>query len=332
MKRSILAGLLMTILLFVPPLIFAPATASVYPRETGEKPEPVPQEPTAVRTDADVTVRVWNGERVVVTTLADFLPGVVGGEMPAAFEPAALAAQAVAERTYIYYYLHKGPKSAHPDADVCTDPGCCSAWLSPEEARQRWGDRYEEYSARVGDAVAETDGQIILYDGAPIMAAFHSSSAGATADSGQVWAADLPYLRSVASPETEDTVPNYYSVTTLDPADFRAILQAKHPEAELSDSPAEWITGVVYDGTGRVERLTVGGVTVSGVEMRAMYSLRSACFTVAAEGEGVVFRVTGYGHGVGMSQYGANELAKQGKTWREILQWYYTGVTIGPAV
>ncbi len=329
MKSPILAGLMMTVFLFLPALLLAPATAAVYPGKTDEP--PAPQETAATRADAEVTVRVRDGEQVVVTTLADYLPGVVGGEMPAAFEPAALSAQAVAERTYIYYYLRSGPKAAHPDADVCTDPGCCSAWLSPEEARQRWGDHYEAYSDRISRAVADTDGQIILYDGAPILAVFHSSSAGATAASGQVWAADLPYLRSVSSPETGDTVPNYYSVTTLAPADFRAIFLARYPQADLSGETAEWIGGVAYDETGRVERLTVGGVTLSGVEMRALFSLRSACFTVTAEGESVTFRVTGYGHGVGMSQYGANELARQGKSWQEILQWYYTGVTVGPA-
>ncbi|MBQ1675611.1 MAG: stage II sporulation protein D [Oscillospiraceae bacterium] len=331
-KTPILTGLLMTALLFVPPLLFTPETAAVV-SPTEEKP-PVPvqeQTPDTVRHDADVKLRVWDGKEVHETTLAEYLPGVVRGEMPATFEPAALAAQAAAERTYIYYHLQGQRKKSHPDADVCTDSGCCSAWMSQEEARKRWGDRYEEYEAKVDRAVAETDGQIILYDGAPILAVFHSSSAGATAASGQVWSADLPYLRSVSSPETEDTVPNYYSVTTLSAGEFRSSFLASFPKADLSGDPAGWITGTVKDDSGRVERITVGGVTVSGTELRAVFSLRSTAFTVSAEGEKVTFRVTGYGHGVGMSQYGANELARQGKTWQEILQWYYTGVTIGPA-
>lgn len=332
MKTPILTGLLMTALLFVPPLIFTPATAAVASPAEENTPAPVQEHsPDAVRHDADVTLRVWDGEEVRETTLAEYLPGVVRGEMPAAFEPAALAAQAVAERTYIYYHLQGQRKSSHPDADVCTDPGCCSAWISQEEAGRQWGDRYQEYEAKVDRAVAETDGQIILYDGAPILAVFHSSSAGATAASGQVWSADLPYLRSVSSPETGDTVPNYYSVTTLTAGEFRSSFLASFPEADLSGDPAGWITDSVRDDSGRVEQITVGGVTVSGTELRAVFSLRSTAFTVSAEGESVTFRVTGYGHGVGMSQYGANELARQGKTWREILQWYYTGVTIGPA-
>ena len=331
MKKSMLTGLLMTVLLFVPPLIFTPATAAVAPPKE-ETSAPVEEKtPEAVHRDADVKLRVWDGKKVRETTLAEYLPGVVRGEMPATFENAALAAQAVAERTYIYYHLQGSRKSSHPDADVCTDPACCSAWISSKEAKKRWGDHYEEYEARVDKAVADTDGQIILYDGAPILAVFHSSSAGSTAASGQVWAADLPYLRSVSSPETEDTVPNYYSVTTLTAEEFRKTFLASFPDADLSGEAKGWITGAVRDDSGRVEQITVGGVTVTGAQMRATFSLRSTAFTATAEGEEITFRVTGYGHGVGMSQYGANELARQGKTWQEILQWYYTGVTIGPA-
>ena len=331
MKTPILTGLLMTVLLFVPPLIFTPATASVTPPRE-EAPAPIQEQtPDPVRRDGDVELRVWDGKEVRKTTMAAYLPGVVAGEMPPTFEPAALAAQAVAERTYIYYHLLGQRKGSHPDADVCTDPGCCSAWLSPEEARTRWGDSYEEYEAKVEQAVTDTDGQIILYDGAPIMAVFHSSSAGATAASGQVWSADLPYLRSVTSPETADSVPNYYSVTTVKADAFRETFLTAYPEADLSGDAAEWIGSAVRDDSGRVEEMTVGGVTVSGARLRTMFSLRSTAFTVSAEGEDITFRVTGYGHGVGMSQYGANELARQGKSWQEILRWYYTGVTIGPA-
>ena len=209
MKKAILTGLLMTVLLFVPPLLFTPAATVMPSAPAVETPGQAQEESAPARPDAETALRVWDGEQVVETTLADYLPGVVRGEMPATFEPAALAAQATAERTYIYYHLRSGPKAAHPDADVCTDPSCCSAWLSPEEARKRWGDHFEAYNARITRAVTETDGQIILYDGAPILAVFHSSSAGATADSGQVWAADLPYLHSVSSPESGDNVPNY---------------------------------------------------------------------------------------------------------------------------
>ena len=327
MRQAVLTGFLMVALLFVPPLFFAaPAETAPAPAPASDAPAEAP--PASLR-DSRTVLRVWNGEQVEEMTLAEYLPGVVRGEMPATFEPQALAAQAVAERTYIYYQLRGGPKDAHPDADICTDPSCCSAWTSRETAREKWGDRFDEYEARIDRAVTETDGQVLLYDGAPILAAFHSSSAGTTASSGDVWSADLPYLRSVVSPESGDTVPNYYSVVTVPAEEFRDVFLAAHPEAELEGDAAGWISDVRDNESGRVESATVGGVTVRGTELRSLYGLRSACFTVSVDDGGVTFRVTGYGHGVGMSQYGANELAREGKTWQEIVAWYYTGVTVG---
>lgn len=333
MKNAVLAGLIMALVLFVPPFLLpgrGAATAAVPPQED-EKPVKTPSETavsTASRRDADVTLRVQVGEQIEEMTLASYLPGVVRGEMYPAFEQAALAAQAVAERTYVCYQLRAGTKDAHPDADVCTDPRCCSAWLSEADARRKWGDSFDRYEEKIDRAVQETDGQILLYDGAPILAVFHSSSSGVTANSGDVWVSDLPYLKSVASPENEETVPDYYSVVTVKPEDFRRIVLSAYPEADLSGAASGWITDVTENSSGRVESLRVGGVPVSGTQMRSLFSLRSACFSVSA-GEEIVFRVTGYGHGVGMSQYGANELARQGKTWREILFWYYTDVTVG---
>lgn len=319
----------MAAVLFLSPLPFLPQPQP-QPQPEDSPPAAEAQSPAeSRRQDADVTLRVWNGQETVETTLAAYLPGVVRGEMPATFEPEALAAQAVAERTYICYHLRLGRKSAHPDADVCTDPSCCSAWMPEETARERWGEEYAAYQAKIDRAVEETDGKIILYDSEPILAAFHSSSAGRTVTSGEVWRTDLPYLRSVESPESGDSVPNYYSVTTVEAGDFRSAFCAAHPEADLTGEVTDWISAVRYSDSGRVEEAVVGGVAVAGTELRGIFSLRSACFTVAAEGDEVVFRVTGYGHGVGMSQYGADELARQGKTWQEILQWYYTGVTIG---
>lgn len=333
MKRAILWGWLMAAALFVPPLLTGQrqgAAQEKTERTPGHTAPLAAQEQTqAARTDAEVTLRVKNGDEVMETTLAAYLPGVVRGEMPPSFEPEALKAQAVAERTFICRQMETGRKSAHPDADVCTDPGCCSAWMPEETARQRWGGDYEVLEARVEAAVTGTDGQILLYDGAPILAVFHSSSAGVTASSGDVWSSDLPYLQSVTSPESGDSVPNYYSVVAVSADALRSAVSAAHPEAEFSGEPETWLGEVKTNGSGRVETVTVGGAVLGGAEARQLFALRSACFTPSWDGESFVFRVTGYGHGVGMSQYGANELARQGKTWQEILLWYYTGVTVG---
>ena len=329
MRQTIAAGLFLLMLLFLPPWLRAEEPA---PQED-TSPQPIQTQQAAPEdgtgSDAAHTLRLWNGSAVETMTAAEYLPGVVRGEMPAAFETEALKAQAVAERTYLYYRMASAPKDSHPDADVCTDPACCTAWLSETDARAKWGDKFDQCEVKIQQAVTDTDGQVVLYEGAPIMAVFHSSSAGATAASGDVWAAELPYLVSVKSPESPDSVPNYYSVNTFTAESFRTAFLAAHPEAKLSGDTGGWIRDVLLTDTGRVASATVGGVSITGKELRSLYGLRSTAFTVEASGDSVIFRVTGYGHGVGMSQYGANELAKEGKNWQEILQWYYTGVTIG---
>lgn len=325
MRRSMAAALVLTVLLFGGAYLAAGKTPAQETVPDGAAQEQSPQG----QKDSGVQLTVKNGDAVENMALDAYLQGVVRGEMPASFEQEALKAQAAAERTYVYYQLAAGRKEAHPQADVCTDPACCNAWLSEEAAREKWGGDFDGWERRIEEAVAATDGQVALYDGQPIMAVFHSSSAGATVASGDVWAAELPYLVSVKSPESPDSVPNYYSVNTFTAESFRTAFLAAHPEAKLSGDTGGWIRDVLLTDTGRVASATVGGVSITGKELRSLYGLRSTAFTVEASGDSVIFRVTGYGHGVGMSQYGANELAKEGKTWQEILQWYYTGVTIG---
>ena len=327
MKESVAAGLMLTVLLFAMSWLHAaqtpPDKATTAAAQTTELAAETATD-TGLR-DSEIYLRVKIDGTVQTMTMAEYLPGVVRGEMLPGFDAEALKAQAVAERTYICYQMEKGAKAAHPDADVCDDAGCCSAYLSEEDARQKWGNLFTTYEEKIQASVADTDGMVMLYDGTPIMAVFHSSSAGRTAACGDVWSADLPYLVSVESPEAASSVPNYYSVKTISRDEFQRIFTAAYPQADFSGT---WVTGRTENASGRVDSITVGGIPVSGNEMRSLYGLRSTCFTVET-GEEVVFRVTGYGHGVGMSQYGAEELAKQGKTWQEILQWYYTDITLG---
>lgn len=323
MRKYAAAGLALTVLLF--------GGAYLAAGEPTAEPEPSAPETAAVHHDRDVTLTIQDGGTTEQMTLERYLTGVVRGEMPAAFEMEALRAQAAAERSYVYYQLAAGRKDAHPDADFCTDHTCCSAYLSETAAREKWGGDFAPWNTRVEQAVSDTDGQVVLYNGRPILAVFHSSSAGRTAAAGDVWSGDLPYLVSVDSPEGEETVPNYYSTVTFTAAEARDLLLAARPEIKLTGAPETWFGAVTENDSGRVETVSVAGTDIEGTEMRRIFSLRSACFTLTADAESVTFRVTGYGHGVGMSQYGAEQLAKAGKTWQEILAWYYTGVTIGPA-
>ena len=326
MRRSMAAALVLTVLLFGGAYLAAGGERVPETRE-GDAQEQSAQG----QRDSAVLLTVQDGETVESMALDQYLRGVVRGEMPASFELEALKAQAAAERTYVYYQLAAGRKEAHPDADVCTDPGCCSAWLSEEAAREKWGEDFDGWESRIEEAVAATDGQTALYDGQPILAVFHSSSAGKTAEAGDVWSGDVPYLRSVDSPEGEETVPNYYSAAEFTAAEAKTLLAQAHPELTFSGGPDKWFGAAERDDSGRVSTVEVCGAPLRGVEVRRIFSLRSACFTIDAAAEKVTFRVTGYGHGVGMSQYGANELARQGKTWQEILTWYYAGITVGPA-
>ena len=326
MRRSMAAALVLTVLLF------GGAYLAAGKERVPETQEGDAQEQSAQgQRDSAVLLTVQDGETVESMALDQYLRGVVRGEMPASFELEALKAQAAAERTYVYYQLAAGRKEAHPDADVCTDPACCNAWLSEEAAREKWGEDFDGWESRIEEAVAATDGQTALYDGQPILVVFHSSSAGKTAEAGDVWSGDVPYLRSVDSPEGEETVPNYYSAAEFTAAEAKTLLAQAHPELTFSGGPDKWFGAVERDDSGRVSTVGGCGAPLRGVEARRIFSLRSACFTIDAAAERVTFRVTGYGHGVGMSQYGANELARQGKTWQEILMWYYADITVGPA-
>ena len=217
----------------------------------------------------------------------------------------------------------------HPDGDVCTQITCCQAYITPEDAAQRWGEQAQAYGEKIRRAVADTDGEVILYDGAPIQAVFFSSAAGETLDAVEVWGSEVPYLSAVASPEG-DEVPNYHTEAAFSAAEFRSILTGAYPEADLSGEPAQWLGSVRRNSAGGVASMVIGGTELTGGQLRALFGLRSTYIDLTVRGDELVFSVTGYGHGVGMSQYGANAMAKAGADYREILTWYYTGVTVEP--
>ena len=323
-RHAARVGLLLAALLFALPVF----TVTVV---RGQRASEQPEEPIHLLPPGEIdsarTLRVLDGDTVTEMSFSDYLQGVLRAEMPASFQEDALRAQAVAARTYTYYKMQNGGN--HGDtADICTDHSCCQAFLGKDRAAENWGKNAERYEAKIENAVSATDGQVMLYGGAPILAVFHSSSAGETWNSGEVWAQDLPYLQSVSSPEGEG-VPNYYSTVELTEAEFREKFLAARPEADLSGPASGWIRDPVMDGV-HVESVTIGGVSVSGPSVRSIFGLRSASFTAEAGDGKITFYVTGYGHGVGLSQYGANAMAEAGSTWREILEHYYTGVTIGP--
>lgn len=276
--------------------------------------------------DDSVTLTVLIGGEERTMTLGDYLWGVVAAEMPAGFEQQALNAQAAAARTYtVYQMLHH--TAAHA-ADLCDDVGCCQAWISREERAEKWaGEDADALSAKITQAVADTDGMAVCYEGAPIQALFHAASAAFTRSAAEVFGEELPYLQSVESPEG-DEVPNYYSVVTVPSTEFVEKLTAAAPGCDFSGDSSGWIGPTVYDAAGLSTAVQIGGQEVPTRTLRTLFSLRSSSLSVEMRDGNAVFYVTGYGHGVGMSQYGANALAKQGKSWQEILTWYYSGTDV----
>ena len=339
MGKHLGSSLILLFLLFFLAWLWAEPTIKEEPLppeenvENGE-PEPLPEnqaEPTAPvgQLDGASPVRVLIGGEVREMDMGTYLLGVVRAEMPASFSPEALKAQAVAARTYTYYKMRNGGSANHPQADACDDINCCKAYMDAASAAASWGEQAETYEEKIRAAVLETDGECILYEGQPILAVFHSSSAGETRAAQEVWSSALPYLQSVQSPETADTVPNYHSTVTFTAQELKSLLQTAFPEANLTERFSDWFTNIRQRPNGFVTELSVGGVSVGGNELRTVLGLRSACFTMSFKGETVTFSVTGYGHGVGMSQYGANVLAADGMGYREILAWYYTDTTVG---
>jgi len=284
--------------------------------------------PEGTRTDSALMIKVLFGDEIVEMPLERYLIGTVAAEMPASFQPEALKAQAVAARTNVMYRIDVSPNLRHPDAQVCTDNTCCMAYSTDDALRERWGGDYVKNITRVIDAVLETDGVYMTYGGKPIFAVFHSSSAGKTEASRYVWVSDLPYLVSVDSPETPELVPGFITTVTVSKPEFKDIITNVRPDALFGEDEESWITDVKHTDSGRILELTIGGAVFKGTELRSMFNLRSTAVSIDWTDSDIVFTVTGYGHGVGMSQYGANIMAMAGNGYDTILSHYYTGIEI----
>ncbi len=324
---------LLGIVLFVLLAILYPAIGVLL----GNKSSPLPPSASAApgspdfevvgQNNADVnpSISVWLDGTLTDMPLEEYLIGVVAGEMPASYEPEALKAQAVAARTYTLYKYNHGGCSAHEGADICTDSGHCQAYVTDAEMTKNWGDSKAANLAKITEAVNATIGQEIYYDGEEIQVFYHASSGGRTEDSEHVYSKALPYLRSVESDGEEDSR-NYYGEVTVSISDFKKKMQKFSSGLKFDGVPLVGAT-VRFD-SGRVESIEIGSQTFTGREVREVFSLNSANFTIDQSADSVTFHTVGFGHGVGMSQTGANAMAKKGADYMEILTHYFSGVTV----
>ena len=327
-RQAVGTALLLSALLFLLPLLAAKHSTQT-PGVVENSPAPPGQAVATGVRDRSRPVRLLQKDgQVVEMTMEDYLWGVVAAEMPASFEPEALKAQACAARTYTAILQNKAEKK-HPNADICGDSTCCQAYIPRADAQARWGLKSKAYTQKIQEAVNATDGLGVLYGGKPIQALFFSSAAGKTVDAVEVWGNQVAYLKSVSSPEGPE-VPNYNSRVVLSPTEVQEKTRAAYPAVNLSSDPSTWFGPPVLGQSGAVSSLLLGGVTLTGGQVRNLFGLRSASFTVQWDGTNFIFAVTGHGHGVGMSQYGANAMAKSGSSFRDILAWYYTDIEVAP--
>lgn len=267
--------------------------------------------PSFYTKDSAVSVCLTDGTELALDA---YLQRVLLGEMPISFEKEALKAQAVAARTYTAKAMAGGKHGGK----LCTDSTCCQAFCDAAA----FASFTPEEREKAADAVRETDALVLTYDGALIEATFFSCSGGRTEDAVAVWGTDYPYLRSVESPGEEaakyDTDSRLVSKRELETA----------LEIILSDNAASWAGAVQLTSGGGVETIELGGKRFLGVYLRKALGLRSTAFTVTPEGDALRFDTRGYGHRVGLSQYGANAMAADGADFREILRHYYPGTAL----
>lgn len=269
------------------------------------------------------------GETVLMP-LETYLIGVIAAEMPASYHLEALKSQAVAARTRAVaqcFALGGNGCTLHAGADICTDGTHCQAYASLDKRKEKWGGEFSAYEARICQAIYDTQNQIMTYNGMPITILYHAVSGGHTEDVEEVFQQSLPYLRGVES-TGEEGVSKYEADMTLSVSQAANTLNQAFPNAHLSpESLSQQLKILQVSPTNRVLSIQVGDRQVTGREVRSALNLNSTLFTMSFTETSVTFEQRGYGHGVGMSQAGANAMAANEKGYEEILSHYYQGVT-----
>lgn len=271
----------------------------------------------------DDTFRLYDHKTGKITKISreDYIFGVVAAEMPASYENEALKAQAVAAYTYACFYRELNKNEEY---DLSTDYTVSQCYITKKEAKAKWGSKADEYTEKIESAVKAVGKSEIRYNGDTILAVYHAISAGKTEACANVWGRDYPYLKSVDS--SFDKEAQNYTVKT----EFtETVLKEKMgKDIEWSGKPESYFGKTTFTDAGYVKEIEVCGKKTDGTDIRNRLDLRSACFKVEYVNGKFIFTTYGYGHGVGMSQNGANALAKKGKSFKEILLHYYTDCTV----
>jgi len=269
-----------------------------------------------------ISVYRTSTDKVEKVPLEEYVIGVVASEMNPTFDKEALKAQALAARTFLTRHMlsDSDNNSSHHNADITDSNQIDQVYKNKVELQVLWGDKFHEYYQKIQSAVLDTKGQILIYDKKPIDASFFSTSNGYTENSEDYWNLTLPYLRSVSSPWDKDA-PKYISKATFPLNQFEETLGVKVTNSKIVDK-------TMRTKGNRIKEIQINGKQFTGREIRDKFNLNSSDFTIKKVNNNIEFTTKGYGHGVGMSQYGANGMAKEGSTYKEILNYYYQDVQI----
>ncbi|WP_409272447.1 stage II sporulation protein D [Neobacillus sp. SCS-31] len=321
-----LASFLFAVTLVIPALLVLPYKDRGVDGSLGEKLQKAPVEENGQEADtaAEVTVYRTGLKKVEKLPLNKYLEGVVAAEMPAEFEEEALKAQALAARTYIVKQLMTEEKTGLPEGAQVSDTEIHQVYKSDAELKRIWGRDYSWKKKKIAEAVRSTDGQILTYNGKVITATFFSTSNGFTENSEDYWENAFPYLRSVESPWDRKS-PKFKDRMSISVSDFERRLGVKVGNSKT-------IGKIIGRTAGnRVGKVDFNGKILTGRKIRDELDLRSSDFTWERHGDEIHITTRGFGHGVGMSQYGANGMAAEGKSYQQIVKYYYKGIEISPA-
>lgn len=284
------------------------------------------QSEESVSAETVSTVKVMNAssKNITETSLEDYLLGVIACEMSASYHEEAIKAQIIAAHTLLEHSkLTKNETLG--EADISDSPATHQGYFTTDEQKEKWGEKYDEYVLKIKKCIEEVKNLTIQYNDKPITAVFYAISNGQTENATDVWGGNYPYLVSVSS-EGDKLSPGYLTEVSFSSDEFKKIITEQ--DATLSDKPENWVGEIKRTDTGMVKEITIGDKTFKGTDIRKFFSLRSSTFECDYKDGSFIFKVKGYGHGVGMSQYGANHLAQQGKTYEEILKHYYPNTEI----
>lgn len=328
MRMNLIICLILAVALILCPVAAFGSNTSVKVIKSTEATETTEEITVTADEEEYISVMSSSTKKIERIGMREYIIGCVAAEMSANYHTEALKAQAVASYTYAKKTCEQNWKYKDPslgEADITDSPATHQGYLDRAERKEKWGEKSDEYEAKITAAVDEVIGIYLSYDSETALAVYHAISAGSTQSAKSLWGSSIPYLTSVESPG-DRLSPDYVSVLEFTQPEFKKL--AKKCGAKLDGDSEKWLGKTEKTEEGYVTGIILGSEKISGSKVRDVFGLRSLCFDVEYTNGKFVFTCYGYGHGVGMSQYGADYLARQGFSWQEILGHYYPGTEI----